>query len=555
MKSTRRSLLASALALVACLALLMGATFAWFTDSVSNTGNKIQAGKLDVSLETWDTEEEKYIPVTEEPVFSYDQWEPGYTELVAVKVTNNGSLALKYQLDIIAAGDDTGLARVIDVYYADDLNLNEPGSSMPGSLGDMQLVGTLSDLIGANVQQGAANGHLEAGASDYAVIALHMQETAGNEYQAHSVGTSFDIQLNATQYTFETDGFGSNQYDAEAEEALKSGVTISGIAGLEGQFFRTVQEAYEAGKAVVEQGGLGQETLSDVQFDAIYTDGGTITWTIYGTQTLEDGGHILTFGRESNRYSSTRSVGEINIVGGNETAQLRVQNMGLPYAWWNDQEDALTVNIKQLTLEATGADGRITCSRAYGSPLDVYFDQCSINGYIYHYFNANGTISVTNCDFTNDGTISYAFFVQGSETEPLEVVFSNNTVTGYTRGINIQQKTAEVEISNNTIVSTNSEPDRGAIQLTDAASCLVEGNTVHVNAGNAIWFHSAAANEAVEYTIRDNSITAPYLINDDTTFGIQQHITSSGNILNITYPGYCMEKDSSEATPCDITLN
>ena len=55
MKCTKKSLFASALALVACLALLMGATFAWFTDSVSNTGNKIQAGKLDVSLETWDT--------------------------------------------------------------------------------------------------------------------------------------------------------------------------------------------------------------------------------------------------------------------------------------------------------------------------------------------------------------------------------------------------------------------------------------------------------------------------------------------------------------------
>ena len=39
MKSTKKSLLASGLALVVCLALLMGATFAWFTDSVSNTGN------------------------------------------------------------------------------------------------------------------------------------------------------------------------------------------------------------------------------------------------------------------------------------------------------------------------------------------------------------------------------------------------------------------------------------------------------------------------------------------------------------------------------------
>lgn len=47
--TTRRSLLASGLALVLCLALLLGATLAWFTDNVTSTGNTIQAGTLEIS--------------------------------------------------------------------------------------------------------------------------------------------------------------------------------------------------------------------------------------------------------------------------------------------------------------------------------------------------------------------------------------------------------------------------------------------------------------------------------------------------------------------------
>ena len=50
MKSTKKSLLASGGAILASVALLAGTTFAWFTDSVVNTGNKIQAGTLDIEL-------------------------------------------------------------------------------------------------------------------------------------------------------------------------------------------------------------------------------------------------------------------------------------------------------------------------------------------------------------------------------------------------------------------------------------------------------------------------------------------------------------------------
>ena len=52
--TTKRSLLASVLALAMCVTMLVGTTFAWFTDSASTSVNRIEAGKLNVALEMAD---------------------------------------------------------------------------------------------------------------------------------------------------------------------------------------------------------------------------------------------------------------------------------------------------------------------------------------------------------------------------------------------------------------------------------------------------------------------------------------------------------------------
>ena len=49
--TTKRSLLASLLALVMCVTMLVGTTFAWFTDSASTSVSRIEAGRLNVSLQ------------------------------------------------------------------------------------------------------------------------------------------------------------------------------------------------------------------------------------------------------------------------------------------------------------------------------------------------------------------------------------------------------------------------------------------------------------------------------------------------------------------------
>lgn len=571
-KRLRRAVVLSVLALALCVGLLAGTTFAWFTDTVSSTGNTIVAGELEIGLSY--TEDGSAWTAVEEDTALFDAdalWEPGYMDVAYLKVENTGSLALSYDLYLSATdtvqpqsvlGDPIALSEYVQ-YALIALEADENGNITPyadRAAADAALAAAEVRPFGELCVEGAVlyPASAEQAAADYYALLVFMPETVGNEANAapgeEAASLAIAVNLFATQTPYEEDGFGDDGYD-DAEK--RTGVTIRGIAGLEGQLFESVDEAYEAGNAVLAAAGddLGQGVLTDEQFDAVYTDGGRITWTIYGIQEMEDDARVLTFGRAANRYSSTRSVSELCVVGGNESAELCVNSIGLPYAWWSDAKDELTVRIEGVRLTMDNAENSLSCSRAFGAPLNVYFEDCAFTGRLYHYFNGEGVISVTNCTFENDGSVGYAFFVQGSETDPLQVTFSGNTVTGYSRGINIQQATAVVTIANNTITGENSEPDRGALQLTDAATVVVSGNTIDVNAGNAIWFHDAATNADVQYTFTDNVIRAPYLINDDTTFGIDGHITSSGNTVEVEFPGMCMEKEASEASASNVTLN
>ena len=213
-KHTKRALLASVLSVVVCAAMLVGSTFAWFTDSVTSAGNIIKSGNLKVALE-WANGTEALDTATWQDastgaIFNYDLWEPGYTEARHVRISNKGNLALKYEIRIVANGEVSKLADVIDVYYIKD---GKQITSRTG-LTDENKIGTLSQVL-ANPY--AAKGHILAGenAVDVATIALKMQESAGNEYQGLAIGSDFSIQLVATQYTSESDSF-DDQYDKDA---------------------------------------------------------------------------------------------------------------------------------------------------------------------------------------------------------------------------------------------------------------------------------------------------------------------------------------------------
>ena len=231
-RSVKQRLIASVLVLIMCITSLLGTTFAWFTDTVTSAGNTIQAGSLKVDLSH--KAEDEWVSLKknpEHPIFNYDKWEPGYTRVEQLKVDNLGSLSLQYRLSIeVAAGtadktpDGKTLADVIDVYLFKGESTAKSYAEITNQNSGWVSAGTLSEVM-ANPTKFISGKILPTGktsedetvsvANEIYSIALHMQESAGNEYQNLSVGKVF-VNLIATQWTGENDSFG-NDYDDKAE--------------------------------------------------------------------------------------------------------------------------------------------------------------------------------------------------------------------------------------------------------------------------------------------------------------------------------------------------
>ena len=539
-KSTKRALISSALAILMCAAMLIGTTFAWFTDTASTGVNKIVSGNLKVDIIRAESDSHIEMLNFTKAEGAEDEallWEPGCRYLTeGFRIANKGNLALTWKAQVnkgtTAANEGNfNLLDVIDFYLVTSKDANDMGTAL--------------DEFSGNLTAGAK--------SDVYYIKGVMKTTAGNDYQGLTLN-GITITVYATQDTVESDSF-NNTYDAGAkEDEFRQGVTISGIAGV-AESYDTIQDAYEAVKAMlVANSGLVEQPLSEEAFNAFFTDGGKITWTIYGNQKVTDK-RMFSFGRAANRFGEGRHITEINIVGGNSSAALDLTavngTFALPYNWWNVEESVNTaLKCKNITFNGI----KYMPSATYQCtlyPTTYEFDGCTFNGNLYSYQNFDVNMTIKNCTFNAHADTQYAFMSQGKGGT---ITLDNNVFNNYTRGINLQRATADFVITNNTIRSTVSEPDRGAIQLTDGKSFVVTGNKVDVNAGNAFWFHNAATNANVTYTISNNDIKAPYIgYSGVTTFDVKTKITSSGNKFNSTDTTKCMKKGATVAEATNLT--
>ena len=214
-KNTRHALILSIMTLLLCIAMLIGTTFAWFTDTVTSSGNVIKSGVLEVKMDWMEGKQDPsdanavWTDAEAGAIFNYVQWEPGYTQVRHIRIANTGTLDFKYKLNIIANGTVSELADVIDVYYIDPAI----AVSDRAMLNDNNKIGTLSEVLrNLASDTSTATGNLAVGENVIVTLALKMQETAGNEYQNKSIGSDFSVQLLATQYASEEDSFG-NEYD------------------------------------------------------------------------------------------------------------------------------------------------------------------------------------------------------------------------------------------------------------------------------------------------------------------------------------------------------
>ena len=203
-RATKRALLTSVMALVMCVVMLVGTTFAWFTDTASTGVNKIQAGNLDIELQMkdnngkWVNAEGKTLPFLVKGEIPAEGtqilWEPGCTYYVPqIRVLNKGNLAVKFEYVPEALGVTGKLAEVLtftaktfDEEGNEDSDINiEPEVLKPGE------------------------------ASPAWSFGYHMDENAGNEYQ-NATATGMCVTVLATQASYEKDSF-DDQYDKDAE--------------------------------------------------------------------------------------------------------------------------------------------------------------------------------------------------------------------------------------------------------------------------------------------------------------------------------------------------
>ena len=211
-KATKRALLTSVMALLMCVVMLVGTTFAWFTDTASTGVNKIQAGNLDIQLVDkegveldsatalkWKTEDTGEV-----------LWEPNCKyELEGFQIKNAGNLAVKYKVvlkatDITKTADGKSLLDVIDwtvkvngVAVKENVLLADLGADKGTIIIDGE---KLTAEENANIAKVTVTGHMKA--------------EAGNDYQGLKID-GFGITVYAAQVNHESDSFGTS-YDVTA---------------------------------------------------------------------------------------------------------------------------------------------------------------------------------------------------------------------------------------------------------------------------------------------------------------------------------------------------
>ena len=325
-KSTKRALIASALSLLLCISMLVGTTFAWFTDSVTSGRNTIQSGNLDVELEYSLDKGTTWAAVTKDnDIFGYDNWEPGFVKVIHFRVTNKGSLALKYRLTADVYNETAGINKAGEEFYLSEYLYTEMVET------DATREEILASTTGVNFKNifKMKENSLAKNASETVAIAIWMPTTVGNA--ANHNGTApkieFGINLVATQMTAENDSFGID-YDAFADYDGE----ISNAASLQAAFTN----------------GGTYKLVDDVAVNA------NTTFSIPEgiTVNLDLAGKKITGGNNMNVLTKGIIVnnGELTLAGGGEikvttdNAYSVIDNYG-------------TLTLNDITIDSTNYDG------------------------------------------------------------------------------------------------------------------------------------------------------------------------------------------------------
>lgn len=448
-KNTKRALLASVLSVVLCCAMLVGSTFAWFTDSVTNTDNRIVAGNLDIDLLMDKQDGSGYVSIADSEGDIFDEaeiaqnsnktlWEPGKTQIVYLGVQNKGSLALKY--NILLDVTDNGLAGALEYAVLDGAQASDlAGVTDWEALKAME--GAQTGDIAAGRTIAAPNGCLDEIANgtkdetDYFALAVHMKEDAGNEYQGKDI--TIDVTVVATQATAEEDGFGNDQYDKDATYPVivynqqQANDAITNAADKKANIFIASGETITLDNGIANEGdksrditfsGDGSQTV-DVITNAVSAEGGQLNYQRGSSFTFEN---------------LTIQAGEGNFDG-IVCDELTFKNCTV--------KGKLTLYGKATFINCVFEN---TMDNQYSiwtwGGTDVTFEKCTFNTNgkaILLYGSANTNLVVNNCIFHDrkDGAAGKAAIEIGNDYNATYTLTVNNAeVNGFADGKNTGSK-------------------------------------------------------------------------------------------------------------------
>ncbi len=406
-KNTRRALLASVLSIALCLTMLVGSTFAWFTDSASASVNTIQAGTLDISLEMatawdengnptkWEKAEGKTLqfkkaagaPATEEVL-----WEPGCTyQLPELRVINNGNLHLKYMLSINGIDGDAKLNKAIEWSYG------------------AYSMGTEYVALAPKAT------------SEILTIKGHMKEEAGNEYKGLSID-GISITVFATQLNKEYDSIGPD-YDKDAPTLVMIGDT-----------------RYDSLNAATKAAQNGDT----IEFSGVFTlptDDSLANKTLT-FKPIKDGISVIDM---KNVHTGQSAMGaDLTFEGIDVVFDNGANYKGIAHADRVAYKDC-TITGKQFmyatTVEFTECElinYTDYCVWTYGT--NATFTKCTFTTggkaiYVYNEGTTDDTVTVTNCTFNTNGQLATdkAAVETGSNTADSKhtLIITNSTANGF----------------------------------------------------------------------------------------------------------------------------
>ena len=403
-KTSKRALLCSVLSIALCLSMLIGTTFAWFTDTATTAVNKIQAGTLDVALEmstdgtNWESAEGKALTFKTKDNRAADQilWEPGCTyELPQLRVVNKGNLALKYKIQITGIQGDAKLNEVIDWTINDAaINLTEE--------------------------------HLTAGQTGAAfTIKGHMQETAGNDYQNLTID-GIGITVYATQDTVENDSF-DNTYDKDAVYPIVAMDTLQELINNAAEPVSAKLGGNIAGSLTVPQDknitlDLNGFTLTGGDSHAILnrgtlcikdsSDNGKIVASKANTSALRngdgavcviEGGTLTRAAGENNKWHTVENFGTMTFNGGKVIAEDG-QSFAIVNGWnyINPGEQKATMTINNIEMKAS-PNGLKNCA---GGTLTMNGGTLHCTGYWGLSNDSTGVATINGGKITSDGYVA-----------------------------------------------------------------------------------------------------------------------------------------------------